>query len=331
MFPDLRQSIYLRTHKSRPTSLLPTQHSPLSPLPPYPPLTRTWSRIKAWLEQNYPELGETLNYGIQQQDLDRLELELGQILPRAVKDSYLVTDGQEAESAAGCPEGLFFGLTLLPLEDVIDEWRFWREVDEDPTTGANPSLLTNMQSIPPRWIRRAYSQQGWIPLITDKVGNYLGVDLNPDEHGCPGQVIVFGRDFDTKVVMWRGEGEAGWATWLANFAEDLENGEGFEIGGGVSEETSDHSEDDVGYESYFFDAAGKSSGGGGGDIGGGGLRMTGDYKHWPVLEALADKSMRKWIEAGIAPPMMPSKDPPVRAYMNVLDTNAQKNFPSPRL
>ncbi|GJJ12114.1 hypothetical protein Clacol_006355 [Clathrus columnatus] len=309
-FHDLRFSMYSRNPRSRPSSLLPIQHSPLTPLPSYPPLHRTWTRLKSWLEQNYSELGDTLNYGIQPQDLSLLELELGQILPQAVKESYLIVNGQEAESAAGCSEGLFFGLTLLPLEDVIEEWKFWREVDEDPTTGANTALLTNMRSIPPRWIRKAYSQRGWVPLITDKAGNYLGIDLNPGEQGSTGQVIVFGRDFDTKVVMWRGEGEAGWATWLASFVEDLENGEGFEIGGGASEEPSDDSEDDVGYESYFFDGTGRSSAAGGGDGGGGGLRLTGEYKHWPVLEALADRSMRKWIETGVMPPITPFEDPP---------------------
>lgn len=318
-FADLRFSLYPRNSKSRPSSLLPTQHSPLTPLPSYPPLARTWTRLRTWLEQNYPELGDTLNYGIQPPELARLEVELGQVLPQAVKDSYLIIDGQEAESAAGCSEGLFFGLTLLPLEDVIDEWKFWREVDEDPTTGANSALLTHMQSIPPRWIRKAYSQRGWVPLVTDKVGNYLGIDLNPDEQGSVGQVIVFGRDFDTKVVMWRGEGEAGWATWLASFAEDLENGEGFEMGGGTSEETSESSEDDVGYGSYFFDGAGKSAGASGGDAGGGGMRLAGEYRHWPVLEALADRSMRKWIEAGVMSPLTPLRGPPVCVVWFYLD------------
>ena len=31
----------------------------------------------------------------------------------------------------------------------------------------------------------------------------------------------------------------------------------------------------------------------------GGLRMTGEYKGWSVLEAWADRSVRKWQEAGL--------------------------------
>ena len=268
------------------------------PLPPYPPLEQTWARLRNWLSREYPELGDTLNYGILPQDLDELEMSLGMPLPQPVRESYLVVDGQEAESAAGCSEGLFFGLFFLPLEDVLDEWRFWREVDNDPATGRNERLQYAMKSIPPEWVRREYSQRGWIPLVTDKTGNYLGIDLCPGERGIAGQVIVFGRDFDTKVVMWRGEGAAGWANWLAGFVEDLENGEGFEIG--PASDASEDSEDDVGYESYFFDGSGRTKGDGDGESGGG-LKLAGEYRGWSVLEAWADKSVKRWRDTGLIP------------------------------
>ena len=268
---------------------------PIRTQKPYPPLSKTWARIQSWLNKEYPELGDTLNYGILPQDLSDIEMHLGFPLPAVVRESYLCVDGQEAESAAGCSEGLFFGLKLLPLESVLEEWSFWREVDHDPTTGANPSLVCSMQSIPPNWIRKAYSQRGWIPLIADKVGNYIGVDLSPAVQGQVGQVIVFGRDFDTKVVLWKGDGPTGWAKWLASFVEELEAGDSFEIG---INDDSEGSEDELGYESYFYD--GKGRGEGVGDVGsGGGLRLIGEYKGWNVLEAWADRSLRKWHQAGV--------------------------------
>lgn len=226
-------------------------------------------------------------------------MQFGFALPPAVRESYLIVDGQEAESAAGCSEGLFFGLTLLPLEDVLEEWRFWREVDDDPTTGANPRLRDLMKSVPPGWVRKEYSQRGWIPLIADKAGNYIGVDLNPGEGGAIGQVIVFGREFDTKVVMWKGDGLAGWAKWLASFVEELESGEGYEIG--PSNEASEGSEDGVGYESYFHDGNGRGQGDSGGESGTGGMRLTGEYRGWNTLEAWADRSLRRWYEHGAIP------------------------------
>jgi cell wall assembly regulator SMI1 len=247
-------------------------------------------------------LGDTLNYGILPQDLANIEMQFGFSLPQVIRESYLAVDGQEPESSAGCSDGLFFGLHLLPLDEVLDEWRFWREVDDDPNTGAHPRLREVMQSVPPNWIRKEYSQRGWIPLISDKTGNYVGVDLNPEKGGSVGQVIVFGRDFDTKVVLWRGDGPAGWAHWLASFAEDLESREGFELG--LSNE-SEGSEDDVGYESYFFDGIGQGSGEASGGTTTGGMRLVGEYRGWTTLEAWADKSVRKWQEVGLV------SDPPV--------------------
>jgi hypothetical protein len=97
------------------------------------------------------------------------------------------------------------------------------------------------------------------------------------------------------VVLWRGDGPTGWAKWLASFAEELETGESFEIG---NNDDSEGSEDELGYEGYFYD--GKGRGEGVGDVGsGGGLRLTGEYKGWNVLEAWADRSLRKWHQAGV--------------------------------
>ncbi len=283
---------------------------------PFPPLSTTWNRLRAWLSNEYPELGDTLNYGILPQDLAQIEMSFGFALPQAIRDSYLCADGQEAESAAGCSEGLFFGLTLLPLEDVLEEYRFWREVDDDPNTGANARLRDLMDSIPPDWVKREYSSRGWIPLVADKAGNYLGVDVNPGEAGTVGQVIVFGRDFDTKVVMWRGDGTHGWAKWLSGFVDDLEAGEGYELG--LSNDASEGSEDSVGYESYFYDGIGRGQGDGGGDTGTGGMRLSGEYRGWSVLEAWADRSVRKWQQMGVIPEpqVTPTKVKVCSLYIN---------------
>ena len=290
----------LRRKSSRlqPTSLLPLHNAPLSPPSQYPSLEQTWTRIRSWLSAEYPELGDTLNYGILPQDYANIEMQFGFSLPQVIRESYLMVDGQEPESSAACSEGLFFGLHLLPLEEVLEEWRFWREVDDDPNTGAHPQLREFMQSVPPGWIRKEYSQRGWIPLISDKTGNYIGVDLNPGEGGSVGQVIVFGRDFDTKVVLWKGDGPAGWAGWLASFAEVLESGEGFELGAATE---SEGSEDDVGYEGYFFDGTGRGSGEGTGGMSSGGMRLVGEYRGWTTLEAWADRSVRKWQQVGLVP------------------------------
>lgn len=81
--------------------------------------------------------------------------------------------------------------------------------------------------------------------------------------------------------------------------DDLESGDGYELGGGS--EGSDDSEDGIGYENYFFDGVGRGLGDGGGDTGSGGMRLTGEYRGMNVLEAWADKSVRRWQETGVIP------------------------------
>jgi cell wall assembly regulator SMI1 len=285
-------------------------------------LNQTWGRIKRVLAEHVPELSDSLNIPIDMQELLRIEAELGIMLPPSVRDSYLCVDGQDP--SADFKEGIFFGLTLLPLEDVLREWSFWRRVEFDPNTGQNPDILAIMSSIPPGWVKPLYACRGWLPLIADKCGNYVGVDLDPpgNSHaanradsingsssksrqatgGSWGQVILFGRDFDRKCVLWRGEGEGGWGRWLASFAEELESGAGWEIsdrsGGSSSRgdrgnDTDEESEDDIGYSSYYFDAGGATG------SSGQGLRLTGEYRGWGVMEAWWDRSVRKWEELGL--------------------------------
>lgn len=282
----------------------------------FPPLRHTWNRIKNWSEEHYLELQDTLNWPATEAQLDELEYTIGFSLPAAVRDSYLCHDGQELESNQSCQDGIFFGLPLLSLDQIADEWKFWRAVDDDPTSGASQEVAQWQTSCPNGWVRAQYSCRGWIPLISDRVGNYIGVDMTPHPSGggAAGQVIIFGRDFDTKVVLWRGEGEGGWGRFLQYMAEELESGEFWTLEQTTSDEEDE--EDSIGYESYFS-GGGSGAGRGGGDRGGegsAGFRLTGEYKGWPVLEAWAERSMRCWEEVGLPPgqPLIQAQAPSVR-------------------
>lgn len=299
----------------------------------YPPLRHTWKRIRAWCDTHYSELADTLNWAATEAQLEDLELTIGFTLPPAVRDSYLCYDGQELESNNSCSDGLFFGLPLLSLDQIAEEWRFWRTVDEDPASGANTEVKSWMNSCPSGWIRSQYSCRGWIPLISDRVGNYIGVDLspNPQGGGSPGQVILFGRDFDTKIVLWRGEGEGGWGRFMQFVAEELEGGELWTLEDSHSTDSNDE-EDAIGYESYFSNGgAGASKGGGDrGGEGSIGFRLRGEYKGWPVLEAWADRSMRCWDEIGmsVGQPSWQTDPPVVQIDQEAETNNEEANSPS---
>ncbi|KAK6455655.1 uncharacterized protein RJT20DRAFT_145784 [Scheffersomyces xylosifermentans] len=81
--------------------------------------------------------------------------------------------------------------------------------------------IPTQRCIPPGCTHETFAHPMWIPLITDEVGNYIGVDLSPPPNGTGkwGQVILFGREFDFKFKIADNFGD-----FLLIFANDLEIG-----------------------------------------------------------------------------------------------------------
>lgn len=226
-------------------------------MPPAPSVQSTWHKIDTWAEENYPELFDQLCEGCTSNDLNELEHMLDCSLPQDVRDSLQMHDGQER---GGNPTGIIFGSMLLDCEEVVQEWQNWRKVNQEflnevavsrppppppkaqggssseassSRTPASPSpssrtsnwrqdLLAKQDCVPPASIRRAYAHPAWIPLVRDWGGNNLAVDLAPGPRGVWGQIILFGRDYDTKYVVARS-----WASFLAIVADDLASGRWF--------------------------------------------------------------------------------------------------------
>lgn len=89
------------------------------------------------------------------------------------------------------------------------------------TTGGRLTNYPAQRAIPPGLIHPIFAHPLWIPLITDEVGNCIGVDLAPPVggEGTWGQIILFGREFDTKFLIADNFGD-----FLLIFANDLEIG-----------------------------------------------------------------------------------------------------------
>lgn len=258
--------------------------------PPYGSIERLWKRItRILIEKPYqlPELADTLSYPASElsiNSLSRLLEPYHLALPNVIRDHFQTHDGQDvftlnsSRSSGSAPLGIVWGLWLMSCEEVEAEWGFWRRFDgglmpgdaftatdfsssqyqqQQQHTSHFPSTRVDqgMSSCPAGWVREVYSHPAWLPLLSDRVGNYIGIDLSPppssphstpkvssssspsSNSDCrrlgggqgnarpePGQVIAFGREIDEKVVLWRGEGRDGWANWLASFADDLEDG-----------------------------------------------------------------------------------------------------------
>ncbi|CAH6719205.1 KNR4/SMI1 homolog 1 [[Candida] jaroonii] len=88
-------------------------------------------------------------------------------------------------------------------------------------TSVDSSSYPTQKSMPPGYIHAIFAHPSWIPLITDEVGNCIGIDLSPPAKGPGkwGQVILFGREFDTKYLLADNLGD-----FLLIFANDLEKG-----------------------------------------------------------------------------------------------------------
>jgi len=82
--------------------------------------------------------------------------------------------------------------------------------------------MARQDCVPPNAIQKSYAHPAWIPLVRDWGGNNLAIDLAPGPKGHWGQVILFGRDYDTKYVVARS-----WAHFLGIVADDLKSGRWF--------------------------------------------------------------------------------------------------------
>lgn len=221
--------------------------------PPPPPVAHSWRKIERWLEHNYEELLDNLGEGCTQNDINELEHELDATLPLELRESLMIHDGQERP---GLPTGILFSSMLLDCEEIVQERRNWKTVNDEflshnaahsaPVSSSSASsssaaqqqsnpgawrneLLDRQDSQPPGAVQKAYAHPGWIPVARDWGGNHIAIDLAPGPAGKWGQVIIFGRDYDCKYVIARS-----WAAFLAIFAEDLCSGKTF-----VNEETNE--------------------------------------------------------------------------------------------
>lgn len=211
--------------------------------PPLPSIESLWNRIEAWLEEEYPELEDNLNDGVTTADLNEFENDLGLgSLPVEFRQFYKIHDGQ---FRGGKPTGLIMGLILLDIESIVEEYSIWAKVCQRlekqqlllqrqaqliKTEGSSSiqqqqqeinqnNFILNQKSIPPNAVQPYYVHKGWIPIIKDLCGNQFAVDLAPGPQGKWGQIILFGRDFDTKVVV-----ASNLQQFLFEFINDLEQG-----------------------------------------------------------------------------------------------------------
>lgn len=206
-------------------------------LVPIPSVDSLWDRIERFLENEYPELGDALSSGCSSADLNEFEKDLASgPLSVEIRQFYKRHDGQERGAK---PTGVLMGLPLLDLEGIMEEYTLWSKVakrveqeymslksqqaqlewsneeagnsfskgtvaDPDLTYKISNNYLLHQKSVPVDAVQLCYVHRGWIPISKDLAGNVLAIDLVPGASGVRGHIILFGRDFDTKVVVASG-------------------------------------------------------------------------------------------------------------------------------
>jgi len=124
--------------------------------------------------------------------VEALEHRIGSQLPAALRDCYLLHDG-EALDQEGPMLGLFCDYEFLSLQEVVKTLDHWTELR---TYWAQPGMddPLNYSSHPANTVKTVLSRPGWIPFAGHYSGNHLAIDFDPASAGVAGQVINFGRD-----------------------------------------------------------------------------------------------------------------------------------------
>ncbi|AGO11641.1 AaceriADL139Wp [[Ashbya] aceris (nom. inval.)] len=154
-------------------------------------MTRTWRSVAANLQRQIARM--------EQQRRAESSSELPQtVTPQAVKQK---------------------GYGKVARQDYHANARLQKDISQNYNKQFKLDKLPKQGSIPPLAIQPVYAHPGWIPLVTDHAGNHIGVDLAPGPKGKYAQVILFGREFDTKFVI-----ADNWGDFLLGFVNDLEKG-----------------------------------------------------------------------------------------------------------
>lgn len=213
-----------------------------------------WRHIKKWLQKHSLDLNESLLSPCTEADINELQKDLNCRLPPCVVEFFQLTGGQVSINDNGSG-GIVFGLKIMSIDEIAVMTQSWTSVQQSlqekspahpevesqesqesnlgveqlsrkvasSSSARKPQGLPKQRAVPPGSIIPTYAHSMWIPILTDGVGNCIGVDLStetPTESGPKwGQVIIFGRDFDTKFRIADNFGD-----FLLIFANDLEKG-----------------------------------------------------------------------------------------------------------
>jgi len=166
-----------------------------------------WTRFDEALKTFRRPSTAKLAPGATEVAIKRFATTTGLQLPDDVRGYWSVHNGETSEAF-----GLAAGFHFLSLAQAAKSLAAWAETRRTIGKAIQP-FDRRSRSHPPNAIQKKYSLPGWLPLLSDREGNHVGIDLDPGPAGRVGQVINFGRDEEDKYVLFPGIVEL--IEWLA--------------------------------------------------------------------------------------------------------------------
>ena len=165
------------------------------------------ARLDAWYAANLAEDKYVFNPPATDAQIDAFEQLVGFKMPRAYRQLYRWHNGENDDRW-----GHIYGVPLLPLEHAAADWKAWKRTLAG--FGGNRYAIPG-GAWPEGAVDPAYTNPAWIPLTNDGSSGHVGLDFDPWPGGRVGQVILFGRDEDVKVVLAESLGQfLGWVAGL---------------------------------------------------------------------------------------------------------------------
>ena len=162
-----------------------------------------WQRLEAAMAEMPEELAPRVRAGASAAAMARCEATTGLELPPALRASLAQHDGQEGG------EGIAGGWRLLGCDEIAETWKAWAARLDGGELPAEADA---------EWpVRALWWSKGWIPVTADTAGtSHHCVDLDPDDGGAPGQVILVWADRAERLLV-----AASFAGILEDAADEL--------------------------------------------------------------------------------------------------------------